>query len=93
VLPPACLPACLPRARILIADWTLPYLARCDQQLRLPRRMGACSLASTVIFLGCVGLGVTFFICRHEPWSWALQDCLCLRCGAAEWVRGRLFSL
>lgn len=59
------------------SDWVMPYVPGGDCHYTLPK-LGRCSVTSTTIFWLELAVGLTFYIYRHQPWSWALQDYLCL---------------
>ena len=71
-------------AAMLTTGWLAPHLSTKRATFPPPVRKILCGAGQDVlvsellICIACATIGITFFINRHEPWSWILQDTLCL---------------
>ena len=71
-------------AAMLTTGWLTPHLSAKRVTFPPPVRKILCGagqdvlLSELLICIACATIGITFFVNRHEPWSWILQDTLCL---------------
>ena len=71
-------------AAMLTSGWLVPHLSARRVTLPAPVQKALCGfgkdvpVSELIIYVVCAMIGLGFFINRHEPWSWVLQDFLCL---------------
>jgi signal peptide peptidase-like protein 2B len=71
-------------AAMLTTGWLAPHLSKRRVTFPDAVRKVLCGggkdvlVSELLIYAICACVGISFFVNRHEPWSWVLQDFLCL---------------
>lgn len=69
---------------MLTTGWLVPHLSTRRVTFPASAQKALCGfgkdvlVSKLIISVVCALIGISFFINRHEPWSWVLQDFLCL---------------